>query len=229
MRPPFRNSEFIDFNTGTVKIDPMTLQRMLPVPRQRTDNLRLFECRVDVWHLGVAVQLLREIECHHDPTSIWCHSAYGLIAIVFSYFEMIGKTLNPESAKSGTAGTDFNVGFCDVYPEFKSSSGRFKDLDMPVVRAFRDLVRNGMYHLAYTKNNLIIHNCPDRSPKDFDVKREANGGEASDKYLLNPHGMTRTIVAHFPTFIQRVREAETRNDDNMASRFDTFFKEYHEA
>lgn len=67
---------------------------------------------------------------------------------------MIGKVLNPASRKSGTAGIDFNYGFCDVYPNLalcQPTAGTAEDYrndTMPGVKKVRDLMRNGMYHLA---------------------------------------------------------------------------------
>jgi hypothetical protein len=222
----FRDSEFMDFNTGTVKIAPMVLQGSLVAPRQRPESLRLFECRVEVWQLGVAVQVLREMESEpRSQSSIWSHAAYGLIAIAFSCFEMIGKTLNPKSAaKKGKPRLDFNFGFCDVYPEYVPSLGKYDDSDVPIVGAFRDRVRNGMYHLAYTKQNLIIHHNLNISAKDFDVKPGSSG--AGDVYYLDPHLMVRTIVGHFPGFVQRLRDPDVRYDA-MRKKFDEFFDDFH--
>jgi hypothetical protein len=95
-------------------------------PKSFAKKLRLFECRVDVWQLGVAAKMLRQIEApENDPRSIWCHAAYGLVAVAFSYFEMIGKTINPGSKKKDTANEDFNWGFCDVYPHLKPKNGKY--------------------------------------------------------------------------------------------------------
>jgi len=227
MRQPFRDSEFMDFNTGTVRIAPMELQSALPTPLGRADRIRLFGCRVDVWQLGVAVQLLREIESHQPP-SVWSHSAYGLISVAFSYFEMIGKTLNPNSAKSGTARKDFNFGFCDVFAEYIPSSGNYDDSSLPIVKEFRDRVRNGMYHLAYTKRNLLIHNDPNTSTKDFDTIQQTIGDKTIQVFCVNPHSMTRTIVAHFPTFIQRLNDTDTKYD-GLRQKFKEFFDDFHDA
>lgn len=221
----FRDSEFMDFNAGRVKLAPMVLQHTLQAPNERPDSLQLFECRVEVWQLGVAVQVLREMESDQRPQdSIWSHAAYGLIAIAFSYFEMIGKSLNPGSAKSKTARIDFNYGLCDVYPEHAPSSGKYDDSDVPFVSAFRDRVRNGMYHLAYTKNNLIIHHNRGVSEKDLDFKPEWHG--ARDVYFLDPHLMVRTIVDHFSGFVRRLREPGERYR-LMQLKFDEFFDEFH--
>jgi len=226
MTEVFRESEFIDFNTGIVKVPPMWLQRSIQYlnpPVQLKDKICLFHCRVDVWQLGVAVQMVKKIESQSSETSIWFHSAYGMLSIIFSYFEMIGKTMNPNSKKSRTASDDFNFGFCDVYPEYLTASGSRKDVDMPIVREFRDRVRNGMYHLSYTKNGLLIHNNPEKiSKKDFDVIQR--GG--SNVYYVNPHSMVRTIVAHFPGFIDRLYSPDSQYD-GMRRKFEEFFDKFH--
>ena len=147
-----------------------------------------------------------------------------MIAVAFSYFEMIGKTLNPESRKSDTAGKDFNFGFCDVYKEYKPSSGDYDDCNLPVVKEFRNRIRNGMYHLAYTKHNLIIHHNHHISINDFDIK--PRNGSAAEVYYLDPHLMVRTIVDHFPTFIQRLRDPDAQYEI-MRQKFDEFFDDYH--
>jgi hypothetical protein len=106
--------------------------------------LDLFECRVDVWQFGPAVEILKELDDNAtDPASVWAHGAYALLGLVFTYFEMIGKTLNPNSRPTGTAGVDFNYGFSDVYSSFAPAPGRdFTDPSIPDVAAFRDRVRH---------------------------------------------------------------------------------------
>lgn len=210
----YRSSPYIDFNSGTVLKAPMELLAERRRPWALDDMLDLFESRVDVWQLGPAVGMLKQIETQPNP-SVWAHTAYALLAVVFTYFEMIGKTLNPSSQPSGTAGPDFSSGFCDVYPEFVSR--------MADVAGFRDRVRNGMYHLGYTKNNLLIHNAPQVTPADFFVDR---GQAANPVYLVNPHQVTRTVVAHFPTFLQRLRNPEPQFNE-FRTRFRSFFENYH--
>ena len=152
-----------------------------------------------MWQLGVAVAVLTSIEVNQPP-SIWSHAAYGLLSCAISYFEMLGKTLNPKSKKSCTAGVDFNYGFCDVYPSFANQNGKYEDIDMPNVKQFRDRLRNGLYHLAYTKNQLWIHNDASLTHEDFFVTTHS-----SPKYLVNPHRMVRSLVNHLPSFVTRIR------------------------
>lgn len=215
---PYRNSKYIDFDAGTVTIAPMQLVAQKTSPLTIDDKIDLFECRVDVWQLGTAVASLTAIESNQPP-SIWSHAAYSLLAGAISYFEMIGKTLNPESKTSGTAGIDFNYGFCDVYPSFASANGSHQDKDVPHVKQFRDRLRNGLYHLAYTKQHLWIHNELALTMDDVHVT-----AHSPPEYLVNPHRMVRSLVDHFPTFIARIRDP---NNSRLRGGFETFFDEYH--
>ncbi|HUF78707.1 MAG TPA: hypothetical protein VMR44_07325 [Thermoanaerobaculia bacterium] len=215
---PYRPSPYIDFEAGRVLTPPMVLSQQRTRPWSSDDMLDLFECRVDVWQLGPAVEILKDLDRNApNPASVWAHGAYALLGLVFTYFEMIGKTLNLNSRPSGTAWIDFNYGFCDVYPSFAPPPGAdFKDSTIPDVAAFRDRVRNGIYHLGYTKGNLFLWNEP--SQADFVVDRRS----ADPRYLVNPHGATRTIMDHFPGFIGRVRASAP-----LRKRFERFFKEFH--
>lgn len=181
-RTPFRMSRYIDFNHGTVTMPPQQFADNTPKPWNLDKTIELFECRVEVWQLGVAARILSEIEAH-TPPSIWSHSAYGLLAIVFSYFEMVGKTLNPVLGTTGTASETFNRGFCDVYTRYTPPNGCYADklpspghsipaplnADIGETREYRDRIRNGIYHLAYTKRGLIIHDDDSISVEDFAV------------------------------------------------------------
>lgn len=214
MTTPFRYSPYIDFNNDRVILAPMDLLSQLAQPLTTQDKIRIFECRVDVWQLGPAVGMLKLIEANQPP-SVWSHSAYGMSSMVCSYFEMIGKTLNPASAKSNTAGVDFNFGFCDVYPSHNPSGGTVDGGNPAIVKEFRDRLRNGMYHLAYTKKNLWIHND---TGDDFKVTTDT-----PPQYLVNPHQMIRTIVAHFPRFVDRIRK-----EPALTTKFEQFFDDFHQ-
>ena len=220
----FRTSAFIDFDTGVVRTPPMVLQKNLPPRDQQSMDqmLLLFECRVDVWKFGPAVEMLKAMDVAYDQTGIWAHSGYALLDVTCSYFEMVGKVLNSDSRTSGTAGLDFNYGFCDVYQDFGAAGSDRTDAAFPLVKAFRDRLRNGMYHLGYTKTDLMIHNQPSTWPEDFMVIPQ--GGR--DYYLVNPHGMTRTIVSHFGGFMSRLRNGSSEFEQ-MRSKFREFFVDFH--
>lgn len=214
----------------------MDLISTIPRPWSVDQKIEIFECMIEVWQLGAAVAILKQIESHQQP-SIWSHSAYTLISITFSYFEMLGKSLNPNSASSRTAGTDFNVGFCDVYPGFRPANGDFADKILqssgpallnpdiqPVVR-IRDRVRNGVYHLGYTKGAVFIHNPQPPTP-DFEERQipdPSNPRSTVSGYFVNPHGLVRTLVDHFPTFIQRLG---VTTNSTLRQKFEGFFDQF---
>jgi hypothetical protein len=222
----FRSSRFIDFNTGRVHVPPMVLiQSLGPRVQQSIEQmLMVFECRVDVWQLGPAVALLKLMDEADDQASIWAHSGYTLLAATFCYFEMIGKIVNAASAGRGTAGQDFNAGFCDVYPKFAKDPLDYSDTCVPDVAQFRDRVRNGLFHLGYTKSHLFIHNQPSRWPEDFMITNE--GGERY--YLVNPHSLTRSIVEHFPRLISRLRDPSPEAAP-LRGRFVDFYVKFHQG
>ena len=222
----FRDSRFIDFNSGVVKVQPMVLIHTLgPRAQQPIENmLMVFECRVDVWQLGPAVEMLKLIEVA-EQNSVWAHAGYALLGATFSYFEMVGKILNPASNVWRSAPRDFNVGFCDVYPAFAPGGSDRSDNAVPDVAQFRKRVRNGIYHLAYTKSHLFIHNAPHKYPDDFMVVTE-NGERV---YYVNPHAMTRTVVAHFPTLMSRLRDRSSPAFDQLQAQFKKFYVTFHDG
>jgi hypothetical protein len=50
----------------------------------------LFECRVDVWKFGPAVEMFKAMDVADDQKSVWAHAGYALLDVTCSYFEMIG-------------------------------------------------------------------------------------------------------------------------------------------
>lgn len=224
MSKRFRESEFVDFNTGTVKLAPLQLQfRMtLAGSSHLADLLRLFECRMEVWHLGVAVQILHDIEFGHPP-SIWSHAAYALVAMLLTYFETIGRIINTDSSVPNTTAMDFECGFRDVYPIVTTSTGNGYD-----PQEFYQRARNGLYALGSTKRGLWVHNEQSISPQDFDIIQKNPADPASEKYLINPHAAVRTMVDHFPTLIQRLHDPATQYDA-MRAQFKAHFSDMREG
>lgn len=224
MPETFRSSPYIDFNNGVVLATPDTLFTAMPQPWSIDDKIKLFDCRVDVWQLGPAVAILKQIETSHQP-SVWSHAAYGLVWILTSYFEMIGKTLNPNSRKSGTAGADFAAGFRDVYPNYTITTADGRTLPDVRLEYAWTVLRNGIYHLGYTKNGVVLHNKPDVKD-DFDGLLLPQGNNIHTvAFGVNPHSLTRTIVNHFPTFVARLRDTA---QVALRKKFEEFVDDFHE-
>jgi hypothetical protein len=67
------------------------------------------------------------------------------------------------------------------------------------------------------RGHLYIHNEPSRFPDDFSTAQQG----AETYYFVNPHQMTRTIVPHFPSVMNRLRNGEVAFDD-LRSKFREF-------
>jgi len=213
----FGCAEYIDYENGVVRLDPMGLMNRLQSPWSINQKIDIFQCRTEVWQLGPAAQIIHQIEADHGPHSIWSHSAYAAISIFCSYFEVIGKILNPESQATWGTDKDFACGFRDVYPHYRKSNSD----DNFEVNEFRDRVRNGIYHVALTKHGLRIHNDPSHSTQDYEVVPDPVN--LRDKqYLVNPHLMIRTLTRHLPTMMERLRRAESTKD-RLARKFEEVF------
>ena len=123
-------------------------------------------------------------------------------------------------------GEDFNFGFCSVYTAFTPANCGFNDTNPAIapVKEFRNRVRNGLYHLGYTKSGLWLHN--DDGKPDFEVVQEPdpNGAGTIDVYRVNPHSMTRSIISHFPGFVSSVRTQTT-----LQTKFIDFIDTFHAA
>jgi hypothetical protein len=183
---------------------------------QYADLVRLFCCRMEVWHLGVATQILQSIE-YNQPPSVWSHAAYSLVALLFNYFETTGRILNPAPQSTRATEMDFDCGFRDVYDDITTSTGEEYD---PI--EFYNRARNGLYYLGSTRRGLWVHNDRSISSKDFDIINKNPADPATLKYYVNPHSATRAMVDHFPTFVERLNDDDPRNEP-MRVRFRNFF------
>jgi len=228
-----RASRFIDFDTGNVTQSPMDLATAFKRPWTDDNKIDWFEAQVDVWMLGVAAALLRQIETHQKP-SIWSHSAYAILSICLPYFEMVGKMLHQGSKASGTSGVDFYVGFCDVYPGFKpanhiyanklpAATGQPTDNpDIQPVKEFYDRTRCGLFHVGYTKHGVWLHS--DAATPDFEIRAEPHPdhpGQTRQAYRVNAHRITRTLINHFPTVMARIK-----TDPATKTKFLQYFNDF---
>ena len=233
MPSSYRVSRFIDFNRGEVFFDPMALCDSQGTGEwSLKQKIDFFQCRVEVWQLSPAVEMLKQIDSHHKKTDAWCHAAYGILFIVTSYFEMVGKILNLKANQWRSGDMDFKIGFCDVYPTIplaqpeNGESQDYHDDTIPHVAQLRDLMRNGLFHLGFTKKNFVIHNSPAYTD-DFTVQPVvSNPGEPvafGELYLMNPHRVARTLVEHFGKFIEELRlPTNTARQQQFAKFVDEF-------
>lgn len=81
-----------------------------------------------------------------------------------------------------------------------------------------------MYHLGYTKSHLFIHNAPHKWRDDFTVVTQND----QRFYLVNPHALIRTVVAHFPSLVRRLRNQSTEFDQ-LRTKFVDFYVTFHQG
>src|SRR5262249_15582825 len=109
-----------------------------------------------------------------------------------------------------------NIGFGDVYAHLTPA------LEEDDISKFRDLLRNGLYHLGFPKKNLLIHNSRE-IPGDIAVCPVQDEVDThlfiGVVYLVNPHRMTHSLVEHFGKFIPKVRAT-----DSLRKKFEEFFE-----
>lgn len=220
MIPFLRQSRFVDFNTGEVFLTPEEFIAQATMPLDPDGKIDFFECRVDVYQLSPAAAMLKMMDDAGEKTA-WGQADHALMLVTTSYFEMIGKVVNPGSRKRNTSGVDFDEGFADVFPNFVREHGRMG------IEDFRQLMRNGLYHLGYPKKNLLVHNSP-TEPWEVDrvtvIDPREDGLYGGVISLINPRRVAYSIVAHFGWFLDRLRANE-----DWRRKFEQFNDEFFEV
>jgi hypothetical protein len=130
-------------------------------------------------------------------------SGYARLAVLMSYFEMIGQY---REGKIGPSGEFFEKGFLDVYPGTSLSHGK----EGEIRKKLYDRVRCGLYHTGGAKLGVLIH--ADFSPA---VSYDSN----DNTVRLNPDTLLDDIVAHFQKFVADL-VAGTADMQKFVDRFD---------
>ena len=153
---------------------------------------------------------------------------------------MVGKILGPTVRTWEHATAAFDRGFCDVYPRYAPTNGCYANKlpwqgpgsappnpDIAEVKEYQDRVRHGLYHLAYTKRGLIIHDDDVKTVEDFAVFVESGPTDplnAMNVYYVNLHKFNRTIINYFNVFVVRLRD---RANTTLRGQFEFFFDTLH--
>lgn len=168
--PQFTNETFGDNPTIDQKID-------------------VFEDRVFGWQLNIAEAM------DHIP-----HAGYGIIAALFSYFEMVAQYIAGQSS-NGQSGQFFRQGFRDIYPHSPLTNAQ--------IGTIYSRVRCGMYHSGYTKFGTLISGD---YPNGVAIQ--------DDTVLVNPHQLRNDLVTHFTSYLHTLRNSESHEARN---HFETMF------
>lgn len=185
-------------------------------PLSIEDKITIFEDRTIGWKLDIADQAINGSE---DKTPI-PHSGYAAMDIVFSYFEMISK-YEKGYAQIGQSEKHFKLGVYAVFPWMKQHQvqtnipgvvGQVKSLTDYVLDLLYKGVRCGLYHSGITNGRIVITSGI-YEPMALDLQNMV--------LIINPHLLVPAIMAHFNTFISRIRDPNNRElRKNFETRFD---------
>ena len=127
-------------------------------------------------------------------------SGYGLISMLFSYFEMLAQYRSGTSSKSDSKNA-FSYGVRNVYP-----TSTLQDADLNDIY---DRVRCGMYHNGYTKRGTLLSG-------DF---AEALGVECGN-VLIDPHKLLKDLQSNLTCYIASLKDA---NNAILRRNFERIF------
>lgn len=153
----------------------------------------LFADRVWGWQIDVADRLIDADE----------ESAFAVLGIVMSYFEMIGKHLEGYEG-TGESRVHFRVGFDSAFPEIDG------DLAERIANRLYRSVRNGLYHDTITTAGVIIARHP---AEDKRLLFERPSLDGSSEVVLNPELLVDRMRRHFAAYVGGLlgdREGEMR-------------------
>jgi hypothetical protein len=155
-------------------------------------KVEIFAERVQGWQIEVAQEIKKQI-INADGEGVMGHAAYGLIAVFFSYFEMLGQFLAGKTSDITVRGFStmspsdaFAEGFKYVYPSTKLVGSEIK--------LIYSRIRCGLYHDGFTKKKVLI----DGTYKfGFDV--------SDGKVRMNPHIVVNDVAASFKKYVKELQ------------------------
>jgi len=168
-------------------------------PLSFEDKVKIFEEQVLGWQLDIADT------CINGELEEMGHSGWAVLAIAFTYFEMIGKTKDGYSGDSRSR-RYFDQGVLDVFPELASRPER-----VDVLTILYKHIRCGFYHAGVVHCRVTISS---RFPHALDFVPQER------RVLINPHLLIPVIKRHFVEYINCLRNPqEQRLRDNFEKRF----------
>ncbi len=165
------------------------------------EKILIIEDRVQNWHLHVAGLVNNAINAATKEEPDWQHAGFGLVTLLFTYFEMIAQYKTGISS-TGVSKKLFCYGLNDVYP------GKFSIAKCEKVYT---RIRCGMYHMAFIKENTLI------SGDYEDALEIVDGGNVK----LNPHILFDDVQKHFNEYVS---ELKCPLNKHLRSNFDLMFK-----
>ncbi len=154
-------------------------------------KIQIFEDRELGWRFDIAKQ------AEGIP-----HAGYGLVSMLFAYFEMIAQYATGTSS-DGQSKVFFRSGVRNVYP-----SSTLTDSQLNTIYS---RVRCGMYHSGYTKLGALLSG-------DYPEALSLDG----DNVCVNPHRLLSDLRAHFVNYVAVLRDSSNATArSNFGRMFET--------
>ncbi|MDB5389525.1 MAG: hypothetical protein JWM11_5171 [Planctomycetaceae bacterium] len=163
------------------------------------EKIDAFENHIFIRQLRIA-QVLGERFCENNPIDPLAESAFAIVSICFSYFEMIEQFCRGQSS-DGQSWDFFKRGFERVFPSFVIASADVKQL--------YKTMRCGMYHTAMPTDR-------------YRLSRELSASfkKVNGLIEINPVRLTDEIIYHFNRYCHDLRSG---NDSALQQSFEMMF------
>jgi len=161
----------------------------LNIPLSLDDKIKVFEDQILGWHLNTADWIVK------SRAKQATHSAYAVMQIILSYFEMIAKY---EKGYVGNrkSGYFFEVGIKLVFPQLETRPE--KDAIKDLLKILYKQGRCGLYHAGRARSDIIVSwGYP--FPIQYDPIKKLLG--------INPKKMVNSIRQHFKGYIIKLKDA----------------------
>jgi hypothetical protein len=155
------------------------------------EKILIFEDRVLGWQLDVAEEIRKQIENPTNDGTTIQHAGFSLMAILFTYFEMIAQYMMGMDS-NGKSEKFFGEGVEAVFP------GRFSKRKK---RKIYGRIRCGLYHSGLAKKGALIDgNYPDPIAVDNGLVK------------VNPHSLSPILKAHFESYIKTLKSPASKKE-----------------
>lgn len=160
------------------------------------DKIDLFREQTLGWQLAPADACINGVSrlglLDGGPAGI-LHSGYAVLAIVFSYFEMIGK-LRAGFAETGKSRYYFRKGLLNVFPALEASG---PEVQKDIVEILYQSGRCGLYHAG--KVGV-------RMPISGDWLYPLRYDSESRKLRINPHRLVPELIKHLELYVRELKD-----------------------
>jgi len=186
------------------KVTPKHMLSDFTLPLNLEQKITVFFERTDGWQLNIADQLVNGVRDKDGKIIDLSESAYAVLHIVFSFFEMIAKYRNGYTGNKSKA--YFRKGVKNVFPELHKYPQQLVD------QLLDDLylgVRCGLYHCGLTDKRVFIVN---------DIG--AAIALTKQKLLINPQILVLDLRKYLKSYVEELRNV---NNALLRQKFEKRF------